>query len=223
MPHFPPSTQSLRGKDLVQEPSLAMTTMHKKALWREGNLEEFVSVAHGRAESHRGRKSCRDWEEVTPPLTPLPPHVCMHVKLLQSCPTLFNPVDCSLPGSSVHWILQVRILEWVAKSSSRGSSQPRDRTHILHLLHWQVGSLPLVPPGNPLSAHHHLQKQHHHSLQIHLRETTPKEEGTMDPIFPGAATMVHLLHGALWRPLSQGGRHESHLWRLWGKQEPQDS
>ena len=46
----------------------------------------------------------------------------------QSCPTLCNPVDCSPPGSSVHGILQARILEWVAISFSRGSSQPRDRT-----------------------------------------------------------------------------------------------
>ena len=45
----------------------------------------------------------------------------------QSCLTLCNPVDCSPPASSVHGILQVRILEWVAMSSSRGSSQPRDR------------------------------------------------------------------------------------------------
>ena len=40
---------------------------------------------------------------------------------------LCDPVDCSLPGSSVHGILQARILEWVAVSSSRGSSQPRDQ------------------------------------------------------------------------------------------------
>ena len=46
----------------------------------------------------------------------------------KSCPTLFNPVNCSLPGSSVHWILQARILGWVAVSFSRGSSPPRDRT-----------------------------------------------------------------------------------------------
>ena len=43
------------------------------------------------------------------------------------CPTLCNPVDCSLPGSSVHGILQARILGWVAISFARGSSQPRDR------------------------------------------------------------------------------------------------
>ena len=44
--------------------------------------------------------------------------------------TLCDPLDCSPPGSSVHGILQARILEWVAISSSRGSSQPRDWTHI---------------------------------------------------------------------------------------------
>ena len=54
----------------------------------------------------------------------------MPAQSLQSCPTLCNPVDCSLPGSSVHGILQVRILEWVAISSSRGFSQPRDRIRV---------------------------------------------------------------------------------------------
>ena len=49
---------------------------------------------------------------------------------LQSCPALCNPVDCSFPGSSVHGILQARILEWVAISSSRGSSRPRDHTRV---------------------------------------------------------------------------------------------
>ena len=48
-------------------------------------------------------------------------------EVAQSCPTLCHPVDCSLQGSSVHGILQARILEWVAISFSRGSSQPRDR------------------------------------------------------------------------------------------------
>ena len=48
----------------------------------------------------------------------------------QSCPTLCDPMDCSPPGSSVHGISQARILEWVAISSSRWPSQPRDRTCI---------------------------------------------------------------------------------------------
>ena len=44
----------------------------------------------------------------------------------QSCPTLCNPIDCSLPGPSVHGLFQARILEWVVISYSRGSSPPRD-------------------------------------------------------------------------------------------------
>ena len=54
--------------------------------------------------------------------------VCVSAPLLQSCPTLCSPVDGSPPSSSVRGILQARILEWVAMSSSRGSSQPWDRT-----------------------------------------------------------------------------------------------
>ena len=50
--------------------------------------------------------------------------------LVQSCPTLCNPMDCSLSGSSVHGILQAKILEWVAISFSRASSQPRDLTWV---------------------------------------------------------------------------------------------
>ena len=45
---------------------------------------------------------------------------------------LSEPMDCSLPGSSIHGILQARILEWVAISLSRGSSQPRDQTLVFH-------------------------------------------------------------------------------------------
>ena len=51
--------------------------------------------------------------------------VCMHT---QSCLTLCNPIDCIPQGSSVHGISQARILEWVAISFSRASSQSRDRT-----------------------------------------------------------------------------------------------
>ena len=48
----------------------------------------------------------------------------------QSCPTLCDPMDYSLPGFSVHGILQARVLEWVAISFSRGSSRPRDWTQV---------------------------------------------------------------------------------------------
>ena len=53
---------------------------------------------------------------------------CVCVLVTQLCPALCNPMDCNLPGSSVHGILQARILEWVAMPSSRGSSWPRNQT-----------------------------------------------------------------------------------------------
>ena len=48
----------------------------------------------------------------------------------QSCPTLCDPMDNSLPDSSVHGILQARILKWIAMPSPRGSSLPRDQTQV---------------------------------------------------------------------------------------------
>ena len=54
-------------------------------------------------------------------------YVCVHTQL---CQILHDPMDCIPPGSSVHGIFQARILQWVAISFSRGSSQPRHRTHI---------------------------------------------------------------------------------------------
>ena len=63
---------------------------------------------------------------------PLLPVLVLKVKVrvAQSCPTLYYPVDCSPPGSSVHGILQARILEWVAMLFSRGCLRPRDRTQV---------------------------------------------------------------------------------------------
>ena len=65
----------------------------------------------------------------------------------KSCSGLCNPMDCNLPGSSVHGIFQARILEWVAISFSRGSSQPRDQTHVSYknrqsLYHWATREVP---------------------------------------------------------------------------------
>ena len=57
-------------------------------------------------------------------------YTCMCDQSLQLCPTFRNPMDCSPPGSSVYGILQARILEWVAMSSFRESSQPKDRTQV---------------------------------------------------------------------------------------------
>ena len=57
---------------------------------------------------------------------PWSPYVCYSLSPLTFC----DPMDCSLPASSVHGILQARILKWVAIASSRGSFQPRDRTQV---------------------------------------------------------------------------------------------
>ena len=56
--------------------------------------------------------------------------LCVCAKSLQSCLTLHDPIDCGQPGSSVHGILQARMLEQVAMPSSRGSSPPRNQTRI---------------------------------------------------------------------------------------------
>ena len=53
-------------------------------------------------------------------------------EVTQSCPTLCDPMDCSLPGSSVRRIFQARVLEWVAIAFSRGSPWPRDWTWLSH-------------------------------------------------------------------------------------------
>jgi len=63
----------------------------------------------------------------------------------QSCLILYNLMDCSLPSSSVHGILQAKILEWVAIPFSGGSSQAKDRTHVSCI----ADSLPAKPPGKP--------------------------------------------------------------------------
>ena len=68
--------------------------------------------------------------------------LCMNAKLFQSCPTLCNPMDCSPQGSSVHRILQARILEWVATLSSDGIKYNYDQLHqivpILKELPWNM-------------------------------------------------------------------------------------
>ena len=76
--------------------------------------------------------------------------ICMCAKLLQSCPPLWDPMNDSLLGSSVHGILQLRIPEWVAMPSSRGSSQPRNQTHISCDFCTIGGFFTTEPPGKSL-------------------------------------------------------------------------
>ena len=74
-------------------------------------------------------------------------HCCCCCVVTRSNPTLCDPIDYSLPGSSVHGIFQARILKWVAISFSRGSSHPRDQTCISCisrqiLYHWATREAP---------------------------------------------------------------------------------
>ena len=67
--------------------------------------------------------------------------LCMRAKSVQSCPTLYSPMDYSLPGSSIHGIFQVRIVEWVAMPSSKGSSDPgiKPMSQVSCISRWVLG------------------------------------------------------------------------------------
>ena len=73
--------------------------------------------------------------------------VCVYVLVTQSCPTFCGHMDCSLSGSSVHRILQARILEWFAIPFARGSSQPGDWTRVSCIA---SGFFTTEPPGKPI-------------------------------------------------------------------------
>ena len=133
-------------------------------------------------------------------------HVLSRSVIAQSCPTLCNPIDCSPPGSSVHGILQARILEWGCHALLQGIFPTQgSNPHLLHLLHWQAGSLPLAPPGKPIPqqirdrpSHPTLLLAKHpkirfHKLEMHL---------AMGPI-RGQWQLCFLLLGAQWAPLSR--------------------
>ena len=76
-------------------------------------------------------------------------------KWSQSCPTLCNPVNCSLPGFSIHGIFQAKVLKWVAISFSSGSSQPRDRTQVSHIVgrHFTIWATREVLPNHVLKVY----------------------------------------------------------------------
>ena len=80
-------------------------------------------------------------------------------------PTLCNHMECSPQDSSVHGILQARILEWVAMPLGIFLTQGSN-PHLLYLLHWQVGSLPLASPEKPNMSNTCYQKSINFSLFI---------------------------------------------------------
>ena len=105
---------------------------------------------------------------------------CWCCLVAQSCPTLSNPRDCSPPHSSIHGILQARTLEWVTISSSKGSSWPRDGTHVSYvfcidrriLYHW--ASLEALLTCTPVSS---LPSPPEHSL--HRGRSSPHSQSRL--------------------------------------------
>ena len=67
-----------------------------------------------------------------------------------SCVTLWDPMDCSLPSSSVYGISQARILEWIAMSYSKGTSRPRDWIYVSCTSSLAGNFFTREPPGKPL-------------------------------------------------------------------------
>ena len=123
-------------------------------------------------------------------------------KLLQSCLTHYSPVDCSPPGSSVHGILQARILEWVAISSPSQGLNPC----LLHLLHWQVDSLPLASPGKPGKnrGRHYIAKPqiddiYNKTSDTRLSLSTPKYEWVGETPRATNLCVIHACAGQRWK------------------------
>ena len=103
------SIKDRNGKDITEAEDI-------KKRWQEYTEELY-------------KKDLHDPDNHDDVITNLEPDI-LESEVAQSCPTLCDPKDCSLPDSSIHGILQARILEWVAISFSRGSSRPRDRTQV---------------------------------------------------------------------------------------------
>ena len=117
---------------------MAVSVVHNSLLWGPKLLEGTV---HALSSRYVPLAVLLNWVDSVTDVLAQP---------LQLCPTLCGPMDCSLPGSSVLGILQARILEWVAMSSSRRSYPTQGlNPGLLGLLRLQASFLPLVPPEKP--------------------------------------------------------------------------
>ena len=107
-------------------------TTYTQDCWEKYQQLQICRWYHSNGRKQRGTKK---------------PFACL---IVQSCPTLCGSMDCSLPGSSVHGILQARILGWVAVPFSRGSSPPRVRTCVSCSGRWVLTT---ESPGKPPKNH----------------------------------------------------------------------
>ena len=126
----------------------ALSATDRIILWPKpfskfGSFQNVVNVVTTIADIHcvlfMGQRLSWFFTSVIP-FHPLNPRRCVVVPTLlccclvtQSCPTLCNPMDYSLSGSTVHGILQANVLEWVSMPSSRESSQSSDQTQVSHI------------------------------------------------------------------------------------------
>ena len=101
-----------------------------------------------------GEKHTFQWTGRWSTFTKQRPYACLCGQSLQLCSAVCDPVDCNPPVSSVHGILQTRILQWVVMPSSRGFSQSRNWTHI-SWVSWIAGKfLTTEPPRKPKNHMH---------------------------------------------------------------------
>ena len=99
--------------------------LHPSTAWGTGSIPGRGTKVLRAARHSQKQYQCDDTDRYRT-------HVCV-CSVAQPRLTLCDPRDCSLPGSSVHGILQARMLEWVAISFSRGPSPPRHQTHVFYI------------------------------------------------------------------------------------------
>ena len=102
---------------LYDPPPRIMEIKTKISKWDLIKLKSFCTM---KETINKVKRQLSEWEKI----------IANESEVDQSCPTLCDPMDCSLQGSPVYGIFQARVLEWVAISFSRGSSQPRDQTQV---------------------------------------------------------------------------------------------
>ena len=109
--------------------------MHRKSPWGSERRGQHPRTGDSKSTTIADKQCCDSFRWTAKRLSHT--YTCIHVgvcaQLLQLCLTFCDFMDCSLAGSSVHGVLQVRTLEWIATPSSRGSSWPRDWTHICYI------------------------------------------------------------------------------------------
>ena len=117
------------------------------------------------------------------------------------CPTLCDPMDCSLPGSSLHGILQARVLEWVAISFFRRSSQPRDRTQVFHI------------PGRRLNLWATREAQRKSVLNINWKDWC--WSWNSNTLATWSEELTHWKRPWCWERLRAGGEVDNRGWNDW--------